>query len=105
MIGFHTDLGAVIVVCAEGLLFVISHVCRSTDPDLQGVFLARACAIWEFRRRMMILFLITGAVSRHLYWNPPMSIGFKLLDVCHCCCHGSLDQASLTQKYVSLIQI
>ncbi|KAJ8595197.1 hypothetical protein M405DRAFT_391429 [Rhizopogon salebrosus TDB-379] len=40
----NTHLGGVIMLCAE------------------GVFLTRTCAIWEFRRRMMILFLTTAAM-------------------------------------------
>ncbi|OAX35060.1 hypothetical protein K503DRAFT_858837 [Rhizopogon vinicolor AM-OR11-026] len=40
----NTYLGGVIMLCAE------------------GVFLARTCAIWEFRRRMMVIFLINGAM-------------------------------------------
>ncbi|KAG0694809.1 hypothetical protein DFH29DRAFT_1006018 [Suillus ampliporus] len=44
MYSVNTYLGGGILLCAE------------------GVFLARACAIWEFRRRMVVLFLITGAM-------------------------------------------
>jgi len=49
----------------------ISHVCRSIDHNLQGVFLARTCAIWEYRRRMLVLSLISAVVS-HKYWDPSM---------------------------------
>ncbi|KAG1779079.1 hypothetical protein EV702DRAFT_1090009 [Suillus placidus] len=38
----NTYTGSVIMVCAE------------------GIFLARTCAIWEFRRRMISMFLISG---------------------------------------------
>lgn len=38
----NTYLGSVIMVCAE------------------GIFLARTCAIWEFRRRMIAIFMISG---------------------------------------------
>ncbi|KAG2075348.1 hypothetical protein BDR04DRAFT_1140073 [Suillus decipiens] len=32
------------------------------DKDPQGIFLARACAIWEFRKRMMAIFMISGVL-------------------------------------------
>ncbi|OAX32452.1 hypothetical protein K503DRAFT_605980 [Rhizopogon vinicolor AM-OR11-026] len=38
-------LGGVIILCAE------------------AVFIARACAIWEHRRGIVILFLVTGAIN------------------------------------------
>ncbi|KAG1738359.1 uncharacterized protein EDB91DRAFT_1138361 [Suillus paluster] len=44
MYSINTYLGGVILVCAE------------------GVFLARACALWEFRRRMVVMFLTNAAI-------------------------------------------
>lgn len=42
MYSINTYIGGVIMVCAE------------------GIFLARTCAIWEFRRRMVAMFMISG---------------------------------------------
>ncbi|OJA12440.1 hypothetical protein AZE42_08201 [Rhizopogon vesiculosus] len=39
---YDTDLGGVIMLCAE------------------AVFIVRACAIWEYRRGIVVLFLVTG---------------------------------------------
>jgi len=56
-------------MCRRFVIGNILSVCRCSDPNLQGVFLARTCAIWEFRRRMVMFFLVTGVVSRKLRWN------------------------------------
>ncbi|KAG1725384.1 hypothetical protein EDB19DRAFT_267578 [Suillus lakei] len=57
---FGIDLGSVIMVCAE------------------GIFMARACAIWESRRRIIVMFLVTGLVSRRIYWVLSMLVELQL---------------------------
>lgn len=57
----NTYLGGFIVVCAE------------------GVFLFRVCAIWGFKRSVVILFSISALVSGRLqaYFNPSISDEFR----------------------------
>lgn len=59
---------------------VLTHyIDRFIDLNLRGVFLFRVCAIWGFKRSVVVLFSISALVSGRLqvYFNPFISGEFR----------------------------
>lgn len=91
-------------MCDHGVCrgFVLSypHICRFIDKDLQGIFLTRACAIWELRKRVTAMLVISGLVSRKLYWVPSMSVELQPSAIPSCYPRGALNKPICTWECV-----